>query len=387
MDLPLVTHLPDPDRETVCAAAGRMLEDLGVLDLARPGERVVIKPNLFAPSAFHTGRTSDPRIVEGLCRRLMEAGLTPVIAEGSGNHYSGGYIFQTTGYRHLADSLGVELVDLNVDAFEPLPLAGLDMQVEYAKTLLDARLIVNVPKVKTHIQTGVTLSLKNLMGGLSKPSRVAFHFSDLHESIPALSRTLIARGQHVFCVADGIISMEGKGPFTGEPKATGFMLGAADPLTADLGLCHMMGFPPLSIEHVRKGCAMFGVDEAALARMAAWAAGQRTFAFAEARSRKTNRAFSSWGTWMAHLPVVDLVLYRMGVKPLVKGLMGREVATLDEPLCVGCLKCRKVCPMDCFAPSGRIVALDPTRCAGCMICVEFCPEGALSMRTVRSGGG
>lgn len=383
MDLPIVRHLADQELETVFHCAGRLVEDLGILSAAKPGVPVVIKPNLFAPSPFHTGRTSDPRIVEGICRRLLAEGLTPVIAEGSGCHYSGKYIFKTTGYRRLADTLGVDLVDLNVDAFEPLALAGVDMEVGYARTLLEAPVIINVPKVKTHIQAGVSLSMKNLMGGLSKPGRVAFHFSDLHQSIPALSRTLLDRGQQVFCIADGIVSMEGNGPFTGDARPTGFVLGARDPLTADLGLCHMMGFPPRTIEHVRNACALFGVDAAGLDE---WAAAQRTFNFQGAKSRKTSRAFSSWGTWVAHLPVVDLVLYGMGVKPFVKGLMGREVATLDEPRCVGCLRCLDVCPMDCFTRDNGAVAIDTDRCAGCVICVEFCPEGALSMRTLRLGG-
>lgn len=385
MRLPIVHRIEDQELQAVFACAARMIEELGVLDVAPPGSTVVLKPNLFAPSPFNTGRTSDPRLVEGMCRRLMAEGVTPVIAEGSGNHYSGKYIFQTTGYRHLADSLGVKLVDLNEDQYGLLRLEAADLEVEYARTLLEAPVVVNVPKVKTHIQTAVTLSLKNLMGGLSKKGRVAFHFSDLHQSIPALSRTLMDRGQHLFCVADGIVSMEGKGPFTGEPLQTDFVLGARDPLTADLGLCHLMGFPPLSIEHIRNACALFGADQGLLDEVAAWAAGQRTFDFKPARSMKTGRAFASWGTWVAHLPVVDLVLYKMGVKPLVKSLMGREVATLDEPLCVGCLKCRKLCPMDCFTPYEKVVQIDTSRCAGCMICVEFCPEGALSMTTRRSG--
>lgn len=230
MALPLVREIGSHDRQVLHDAVARLVEDLGILEAASPGVPVVIKPNLFTPAAFHTGCTTDPRIVEGLCLRLQAAGLTPVIAEGSGARHSGEYIFQVTGFRHLADSLGVRLVDLNED-WEPLTLTGTGLEVGYSRTLLGAPVLIDVPKVKTHIQAGVTLSMKNLMGGLSKPGRIAFHFSDLHQNIPALSKTLMERGHRLFCLADGIVSMEGNGPMTGDPKRTGFLLGAPDPLT------------------------------------------------------------------------------------------------------------------------------------------------------------
>ena len=382
-DLPRVRRLGEQELSAIFECASFMVEDLGILGTLARGDRVVIKPNLFAPASFHTGRTTDPRLVEGICRRLMDDGIIPVLAEGSGAHYSGEYIFETTGYRRLADTLGIELVDLNVDRYERIPLFGRDMEVEFARTLLESRVIINVPKVKTHIQTAVTLAMKNLMGGLSKQGRVDFHFNGIHASIPALTRTLQERGHQVFCIADGIISMEGKGPFTGEARSTGFVLGATHPFMADLGLCHLMGFNPTDISHVREACALFGADETLLSSVREWASTQECFRFKPARSLKTGEFFSRWGTWLIHRRIVDLALYGLGLKPLLKRLLGRDVAVLDPAACVGCLKCQQVCPLQCFSPSQGKVSIDTTHCKGCMICVEFCPEGALSTRRKR----
>jgi uncharacterized protein (DUF362 family)/NAD-dependent dihydropyrimidine dehydrogenase PreA subunit len=378
-DLPAIAHIESPDLQEIFACSGRLVEEIGILKSASKDAPVVIKPNLFTPSPFSTGRTSDPRIVEGICRRLMAEGIEPVIAEGSGNHYSGEYIFEATGYRRLAHSLGIRLIDLNEDSCGLLRLPG-GPDVEYAATLLESPIIINVPKVKTHIQTGVTLALKNLMGGLTKKGRVDFHFTSLHRNIPALAKALIERGKHIFTIADGIISMEGKGPFTGEAKHTGFILGARDPFTADVALCSLMGFDPWSIEHVREAASLFDVEGARISALRQWASGQRNFMFKKARSFRTSRAWARWGTWVSHLPAVDLLLYRLRLKPLVRRLIGREAPVLDHSKCAGCMECGKVCPMHCFAPRKDVVSIDISQCAGCMICVEFCPGGALSMK-------
>lgn len=381
MGHPELRRIEGQARGEIFRCVGEILDALGAEALLTAGAPVVVKPNLFTPSPFSTGRTTDPRVVEGICRWLLDKGAAPVIAEGSGNLWSGELIFETTGYRRLADNLGVPLVDLNTDRYATLPLDGgaLDA-VELAGTLLEASLIIDAPKVKTHIQTGVTLSLKNLMGGLSKEGRVAFHFSDLHRNIAALSRALIGRGTTILSLADGIVSMEGKGPYTGDVKHTNFILGAGDPLTADIALCRMMGFEPRTIAHIREAIELFSFSREALDAIDAWARRQQTFTFREALSLRRSPLWGRWGTWVSHRPLVDLVLYRSGLKAFVRKLTGRPVSVLDGAKCTGCLSCTKLCPMACIAPAGTKVSIDAALCRGCMICVEFCPNGALSTR-------
>jgi hypothetical protein len=112
--------------------------------------------------------------------------------------------------------------------------------------------------MKTHMHTGVTLSVKNMKGCLWRRSKVDLHMLPaLEGSEDRALDTAIADMSSVlrpgFAIIDGTVGMEGLGPSAGKPKPLGIVLAGTDPFAADAVACHLMGLSPEDIPHLRMG--------------------------------------------------------------------------------------------------------------------------------------
>jgi uncharacterized protein (DUF362 family) len=99
-----------------------------------------------------------------------------------------------------------------------------------ARECIEAAMLINMPKVKTHFENGMSVCLKNLMGCLVGQENKKKVHQDLAKNILNINRSL---KPHLHIV-DGLISMEGLGPTRGTPVNTGFIMVGTDPYLIDL---------------------------------------------------------------------------------------------------------------------------------------------------------
>ncbi len=134
-------------------------------------DSILIKPNLV--EALAPPITTPADLVEELIVYLRaETNARIIIGEGNGAmHYDTWHCFRELGYTAIAEKLDIELVDLNDADLVPLKNnACLRLpEMHLPRLALDSYLI-SVPVLKAHSLTGVTLTLKNMMG-LAPPSR------------------------------------------------------------------------------------------------------------------------------------------------------------------------------------------------------------------------
>ena len=143
------------------------------------GDRVLIKPNLVSWDTSITqppyGVLTTTRIVEELIQILQEQGFKSIsIGEGSvmmGNGTGTKEAFQGLGYTHLAEKYGVKLIDFN-DSPSIVHKTPEGLAVNIAKDAIEADFFINVPVLKTHSQTKVSLGIKNQIGRASCRERV-----------------------------------------------------------------------------------------------------------------------------------------------------------------------------------------------------------------------
>ena len=153
-------------------------------------DQILIKPNncfrhrLLPPY----GMVTTSKIVEGIIQLLVDYGCRNIsIGEGAiigvlneiGPYTKEG--FKGTGIAKVAKKYGVKLIDFNEGPFQTLDLEGTKAQV--SKAVLDTDFLINVPVLKTHLQTRVSLGFKNLKGCLSKASRQRFHTTNRLDSL------------------------------------------------------------------------------------------------------------------------------------------------------------------------------------------------------------
>jgi Na+-translocating ferredoxin:NAD+ oxidoreductase subunit B len=76
-------------------------------------------------------------------------------------------------------------------------------------------------------------------------------------------------------------------------------------------------------------------------------------------------------------------LLRRQAKPLnpANGLeKPREVAVIDEEICIGCTKCIQACPVDAIVGASKWMhTVIADECSGCELCIAPCPVDCIEM--------
>lgn len=233
------------DEKEIASLVRKAVELAGGLSgLVKAGDTVIIKPNLVYPMTPESGGTTDPRICKAVADIVKELGAKPVIAESSLVSIDTEKCFETAGYNKLREQ-GYEVIDLKKKGIEkvevPIPKGKAMKQVSLPKIVVDADLIISVPKMKTHDSAKVTLSLKNMKGILpDKFKRGLHHTYGIFQGVADLC-TVMKPG---FVVMDAIIGMEGLGPTDGPPVPMGLIIAGKDPVAVDTIASMVMGFEP-----------------------------------------------------------------------------------------------------------------------------------------------
>lgn len=170
-----------------------LLEKSGALDRVKGNDTVLLKPNLVFSRKDWEGVDTDPRVVEAMIKALKDKGADDIIvSDGSGMGQSATKAFEYCGYTKMAKRYGIRLVDLEKDRFVEVPVKmdGPFRKLFIAKTVHDCDFFVNIPLIKTHYQTVITCSMKNLKGTMPREMKTKFHSVNLHRAIAQLNSVL-----------------------------------------------------------------------------------------------------------------------------------------------------------------------------------------------------
>ena len=108
--------------------------------------------------------------------------------------------------------------------------------------------VISAAKLKTHINTTVTLGMKNMFGLLPDKFKGKYHMKGISKVVVDINTVL----RPVFTVIDGFVGMEGRGPTDGTPVQMNLIIAGRDPVATDATAARVMGFNPYEITHIRK---------------------------------------------------------------------------------------------------------------------------------------
>jgi uncharacterized protein (DUF362 family) len=221
---------------------------IGGLDaFIRRGDRVLLKPNLNGETGF-----TDLGVIEALLKMLRDygAGRTCIAESTFGDAGMTELFFDRTGIRAVANRHGVDLINLNaseaveVKVDHPLKVASFRI----AKEALETDAILNVPNMKVHYATGITLALKNMKGVLVGDEKRRMHEIGLDDAIVDLNNTIRPR----LTVVDAIRCMERMGPRGGDLVDLNLVLAGGSSAEVDCIGASIMGIDPRSVRHLQK---------------------------------------------------------------------------------------------------------------------------------------
>jgi len=320
-----------------------------------PGARVLVKPNLLRESTPDEAVTTHPEVVRACVKKLLEAGAQVTVGDSPAFVAKLATVWQATGIQKICEELNVPLIALEQKGCSTFWHEG--EKISLCNTALEADLILNLPKIKTHGLTLLTAAAKNLYGVV--PGHVKTRLHKSHPSAKkfgALVRGICAALPQVVTIADGVVGMEGDGPSGGTPVQLGFLAAGDDVFALDWHLCKALGLP------VSRVPTLDGVPEPEAAQGDV----------VEVAPIKPPAA--------SPLSLLDKL-----PKWLVK-IVGRFIWFRPKFLkaCVRCGKCVKACPAEALKLEGerpREPRLDAPRCIGCCCCAEVCPVKAVEMRS------
>jgi uncharacterized protein (DUF362 family) len=224
---------------------GRQFELLGGLGaFVKRGDTVLLKPNFIAPRSHrHSAAQTHPAVILEVAKLVKDYGAKPFVAD-SPAWTSAAVCARALGLTEPLRRLGIPIRQLN--APRSCKLASGLPRVGLSAPALDADVIINLPKLKTHQQMVATFAVKNLFGCVSGKRKALWHFRR-GDTTAEFARLLLGVYQYlkpVLTIIDGIVAMEGQGPIRGPSKPLGWLVGGADPIACETVCCRLIGLAP-----------------------------------------------------------------------------------------------------------------------------------------------
>ena len=369
-----VCRCPDYQPTNLTRAVEKCLSALEPLPLSR-GDRVLLKPNCL--SAHHgpdqpvNTRVEVIEAVGHYLRNHYQANLVIADSGGMGSYGKSKQVYALMGLDRAAIRLKAELI--NLEGFGLIELHtpnGKILPKFKATALLDQiDVIVNLPKLKTHILTGLTGSIKNFLGLLPGSLKRAVHVIAPSGQTMAGALVDIWGGiknkiPRTLNLIDGIIAMEGAGPTHGQANPTGWLLASTDPVALDVTSATIMGFHPDRIPTIIQAAETgLGISDPTRIELqgALWP---------ELPVTGFKHPFTRTREWAERVIPAYLIgkafdwLYE--AKPKIK-----------TEHCRQCGLCVQACPSQALQISEQGLRLDQNLCIECYCCLEHCPSEGL----------
>lgn len=331
----------------------RVLSSLPKVELR--GKDVLVKPNLLLPARPEQAVCTHPSVVRAVVEYVLEAGGRPRVADSPAL----GTFDRVLHVAGLEEALrGLPVLchpfrdSVPVDCGHPFGV------IELAREAVEAEVIINLPKLKTHSQMLLTLGVKNLFGCCVGYRKVEWHLRvGVDRSLFAeLLLSIARRLSPAVTLLDGILALEGEGPGKGgNPRWVGIIIASDHLLGVDIAVSRMLGLEEekVPILHAAERRGLIPTN---------W---EISMPEVEVKDFK--------------LPTLEPLLATAG--PL-EGVLRRHFIAHPVPdmeLCRLCKECEQVCPARAIEVKKEVV-ITYDQCIRCYCCIEICPYGAMKKR-------
>jgi uncharacterized protein (DUF362 family) len=230
------SYAPDALQESL----NTLLEPLGsITAFVKPGDRVLLKPNLLTSSRPTKECTTRPELVRAVAQMVIQAGGKPFLGDSPAFGSAHG-VAAANGYLPILEDLNLPIIEFHGQRYE----TGNDQfnHLRLSKEAMEADVVINLPKVKSHMQLTLTLGVKNLFGCVPGKMKAWWHMEagkDANRFGEMLVETAKAIDPNL-TILDGIIGHEGNGPVKGEPRHLGILAASPNVFALDLAMIEIL---------------------------------------------------------------------------------------------------------------------------------------------------
>ncbi len=370
-----ITCCPDYKRDAVRQAVEKAIGVLPGTDaLFSTGTTVLLKPNLLSASQPPENAVNTHHaIIRGVADYCIKRGCRVLIGDSCGSLSPGSTrrALEVSQAVEAAGESGADIVNFDTAPFRKVAVAGGKVleEVNIAGAVLDADVVITLPKLKTHGLTLLTGAVKNQFGTV--PGR---HKKEIHIRAPKpakLSEAVVdvfsAARPHL-AVMDATVAMEGNGPAGGRPREVGLMLSSCDPVALDAVAGAIIGYRPDQIATTTFAAAR-GLGNGQLKNIQVRGLPLERVRVTDFRRPSAGRRKLLW-----HIVPSSLSRYLIGN-------FGNSHPVILHERCTRCRECIVNCPAGALEMQEGRVSFRSKRCIGCYCCSEACPRAAIEFRS------
>ncbi len=344
--------------ENVRQAVDRAFE---LFPMTISGKKVLIKPNVLRSSESKEGIVTNPAVLRAVVEKVETMGPASLIVGDNPGLFSYGVNEESFSKTGLMEAAKGHYKNIGNDsrkvAFNPKYMPT----VSVSQDVLDADVIISLPKFKTHGLTVLTGAIKNSYGFLPGAQKAMLHKAagnvmDFHEVIVEVFRL---RVPDLFIV-DAVVGMEGNGPASPDLRNIGLLLASDNAVAVDSVIAAMMGCDAGRLRFLQKA------KEVGLGDY-----DQNTIEIIGDLKRLADFKLPPMGgEAIVHSETLQAMIHqRANLRPQA-----------DPGRCTGCGTCVDHCPVSALSMVANVPQVKPDICIACFCCQEMCPEKAITLR-------
>ncbi len=369
------------DTDVCDAAVEKIFASLPAAQRIGPESHVLLKPNLLAKHTPEESVTTHPAILRSVIRACKKRSAGQIIvADSSGGVYNPAQmkaVYKASGLWDICQQEGVECYTACESGVRSVKNGRVVQEFTLLQPVLDADFIIDLPKFKTHVMTGMTAACKNMFGTIPGLQKAEWHmrFPD-KERFGHMLIDLLETVRPDMAILDAVMGMEGDGPAGGTARSVGMILGSEDLLNLDLCCAGLMNLDPMRVPYLAAGrerglCAarfnpadLVG-DIDAYQPIPGW---KLPSSYVNGSGANTDFAYGG-RIPKCFAPLAQEVEKRVAPHPVVK-----------QKLCIGCGKCAEICPQHTIEMKNGKSRIHAQNCIRCFCCHEMCPVKAIDIK-------
>ena len=353
-----IVKCPDYNFKNLDLAVRQAVDLLGGMSsFVKPGQRVLLKPNLLSARTPDEGVDTHPELLRAVIRLVKECKGIIVVGDspgGFGFHLSG-EVYEKSGVKKVCIEEEVKLVK-----FDKVTIKN---NIPFSNYVLGCDVLISLPKFKTHNLTILTGGVKNLFGTVPGLRKTEYHKEGAHPlKFASILVDIYSQVKPHLSIMDGVVAMQGDGPAGKDLRNLGIIMASADAVAMDAVMAKMVGLEPFEIH------TTFLADSRGI--------GVGNLRSIEIRGEK-----------LEEVAVKNFKLPRPSVLCWLPPFLSKFLFNLiqlwpfiDEKVCNKCQICAKSCPKKTITISEKTSAICYKDCIRCLCCYEVCPYQAITIR-------